>query len=254
VPDKRDWNWESDIRKKYPEVHEFVASCDGEKIAVPVKTDEGTFTACVNGELWEGRFEKLWYTRFGPDMRLTALVMNDDRWTVSVDDKEWEEKFEYVWNTRFSEDGSRIGVQVKKDFKYSVAVDGKPWENSYVSIREFELSRDGETVAVLAQLEALKEADIFGFLEGTWGVVVDDKPWDEKFLNTWGLLLSDHGKHAAAQVRLDQVVYGMVVDNKVWPETFGHVWEPAFRPGTDSLCTKTRVRARRYTASGREET
>ena len=83
----KNWDWETreklvantnDWKERFPLIHEFVVSPDGEKISAVVKSEEGQFTPCVNGEVWENTFEKAWSLQFGPDGRLTCLVMNDD--------------------------------------------------------------------------------------------------------------------------------------------------------------------------------
>ena len=103
--DTRNWDWET--RKKIIEignwkdrfgwVEEPYASPDGEKIAAIVNMDEAEFSVCVNGEPWEEIFDKIWYLRFSPDGRLTALVSDMGEWTVAVDGEAWENKFSYVW-------------------------------------------------------------------------------------------------------------------------------------------------------------
>ena len=137
--DRNSWDWETsekliadidEIKKQYPSVHEFVASSNGEQIAVPVKTADGDATAVVNGKPWEAMFEIVWYPRFSPDGRFTALVRADDEWTVAVDGETWEETFEYAWNTQFSRDGKVIAAQVKRENKYTIAVDGNVWSNA----------------------------------------------------------------------------------------------------------------------------
>src|SRR4030042_4135155 len=120
--DTSSWDWNpgkkfivdiDKIKTEYAEIQEIVVSNNGEKLALPVKNEDGTFTACVNGEPWSNSFEKLWYLRFSPDDRLTGLVMSNDEWTVAIDGESWAEKFEYVWNPQFNRDGKHIAIQVK---------------------------------------------------------------------------------------------------------------------------------------------
>ncbi|MFH1540081.1 MAG: WD40 repeat domain-containing protein, partial [bacterium] len=250
MENKSNWTWETDkkevadigdINNRFPEVHEFSVSDDGEKIAVPVKNEAGKITAIANGEAWPGDYEKLWYMHFGPDGRLTGLGVNDDQWTVIVDGEAWEEKYEYVWNTRFSEDGKYIGVQAKRDFEHTISVNGKAFEKTFLSSREFALSPDGQKAAALVQVEQLAEADIFKFLEGTWSVAVNGVPWEKKFVNVWGVVINPHNGQVAAQVRLGICEFTIAVDDKMWDERFASVWQPAFRPGGDSLIVPAKV-------------
>ena len=88
------WDWE--IGKKliadistwegmFENIEEPYASPDGEKVAAVVKTGEMEFSVCENDAPWERRFDKIWYLKFGPDNRLTALVSDTGAWTVAVD-------------------------------------------------------------------------------------------------------------------------------------------------------------------------
>lgn len=162
MQDKKNWNWDAGkemladvaaMRKEYADVHEFSVSADGTKIAAPVKLEDDTFTAVCNGQAWETSFEKLWYARFSPDNRLTALVMEDDAWTLAVDGQAWEEKFSYAWNPKFSADGAHAGMQVKQDFDYTLAVDGQAWETTFLATRDFAISPDGALGVALVQVE-----------------------------------------------------------------------------------------------------
>ena len=248
--DKASWDWETgekliadidDVRARFSDVHELVVRADGEKIAVPVKTEDGSFTVCVNGEPWENVFELAWYLKFSPDGRLTALVKADDQWTVGIDDKPWEEKFEYVWNTQFSGDGKVVAAQAKREMDYLVVVDGSVWSNQFISTRGLVVSQMGETVAAVVQPVPLKEADIFGFLEGTWTLAVNDRMWDKNYINVYAPAISPDGSRVAAEVRLDLFEYTVAVDGRPWEERFGCVWEPLFRGRNGSVLVPARI-------------
>ena len=86
--DREHWNWDtgkklvSDLRAvegRFDQVHEWVVSDDGERIAAPVLTGPEVFRVWVNDSLWDGEFEKAWNFVFAPDGRLTALVRIDIR-------------------------------------------------------------------------------------------------------------------------------------------------------------------------------
>lgn len=247
---KESWDWDtkekliadiSTLQEQFAEVHESAISGDGERVAVPVKTKDGQFTVCVNGEPWEQSFEKVWYLKFGPDGRLTALVRADDEWTVAVEGECWQEKFEYAWNTTFSQDGRAIAAQAKRVMDYLIVVDGTVWSSTFVSSRGLALSPGGEKAAAVVQPVPLKEADIFGFLEGTWTVAVNDKPWDRNFINVYSPTFSPDGRHVAAEVRLGICEYTIAKDGRPWDQTFGCVWEPCFRPQSNSIVAPVRT-------------
>jgi len=244
MPDHADWDWEpgartiADIgamRERFAEVHELAVSPDGESIAAPVKGEDDSFTACVNGEPWESTFEKVWQLRFSPQGRLAALVMADDQWTAALDGVPWEKAFTFAWEPRFSGDGQHLALQMKEGMSYGIAVDGVPWENTFHSLREYALSDDGSVVAATVQTVPLKEGDIFAFEDGTWSLAVNGETWDRNYLNVYSPVVTGDGQHVAAQVRQAQFQYTVALDQRPWGESFGCTWEPAFRPGGTSV-------------------
>jgi len=235
--EKRDWETKEkvladlkEISGKYAAYTEPAMSADGERVAIPVKNEEDEWTLCINGEPWPETFTKLWYPRFSPDERLTALVETSDGWTVAVDGKAWEETFEYVWNTQFSSDGKHISAQIKREPQfYSIILEGKSWQSDFLSSREFEVDDRGG-VAISVQTDPLKEADTVTFMQGVWSLAFNDKAWDKKFINVYAPRISPDGEHVAAAVRVGICDYTVAVDGKVWDETFGCVWEPVYHP------------------------
>ncbi len=238
MSDKANWDWNIGAREiadlrglgdRFQQVHEWVVSRDGERIAAPVLIEEGKWSAVVNGHLMDKTWEKLWLARFTPDDHLTAIVMNDDEWTMLVEGEVWENTFEFLWDPRFSDHGDTIAALVKKDFAYGVVLNDRPWEKSYIALRDFALSPDGRRAAVTVQTVELKEADIYGFAQGTWSVAVDGETWPNNYLNTWTPVFSPDGQHVAVQVRRDIVDYTIAVDGQEWPAGFSCVWEPLVR-------------------------
>jgi len=248
--DRDTWDWDtakklvSDLRAvegRFDQVHEWVVSDDGERIAAPVLTGPEVFRVWVNDSLWEGEFEKAWNLVFAPDGRLTALVRIDDEWTVAIDSVPWEGRWEFAWNPTFNRDGSVLAVQIKDNMEYTVAVNGRPWEQRFHSSRGLVVSDDGSHVAALVQVEPLAEADIVGFMEGTWSVAVDGTPWEKKFINVYGPAITPDGAHVAAEVRLDICDYTLAEDAVLWDRSFGCVWEPAYRNGNRALIAPVRT-------------
>ena len=143
---KSDWDWEpgrkeiADIGQwqgRFNWVEEPAASPDGEKIAAVVNLAEGEFNVCLNGDLWETTFDKIWNLKFTPDGRLSALVSETGQWTVAVDGSAWENRFGYVWNSMFSPDGRNIAVAVQKDMAYAMALNDVVWEESFSNLKSF---------------------------------------------------------------------------------------------------------------------
>jgi len=243
------WDWESKEKvladtskwkEQYEDVWEPYISSDGEKIASIVKVGEGEFNIAVNNETWgEEPFEKIWYSRFSPDGRLTAIITKDMEWTMAVDGKPWEQMYEYIWDTKFSADGKVIAATTKQDGVYAITANEKTWECpvKLESIASYVISPDGKTIAAIAQTLPLGQADLDGFLKGTWSVVVNGKPWKENYVDIYGLTISDDAKNIAVEYRAAICEYGIVVNETPWNEKFACTWEPAFHPTNSNEIT-----------------
>ena len=229
MPKQDNWNWGTEkklvadlneIRSRFAIVYELTASPDGERIAVPVAQEVDNLQVCVNGEPWEGVFEKAWNLLFAPDGRLVALVRVNDEWTVAVEGQLWKERYEFAWNVKLNPAGDAIAVQVKNNGMYSLCLNGKTWEKGFLSLRDYALSPDGKRMAATVQVEELPEADIFKFLQGTWSVVVDETTWKKNYLNAYAPVFSADSKSVAAEVRTDATAYTIGKDEALWEQTF----------------------------------
>ncbi len=245
-----DWNWESDKRivadisewkGRFEYMEEPYASPDGETVAAIVKNEDAEFTVCVNGDLWDSTFDKVWYLRFGPDNRLTGLVSEMGEWSVAVDGVPWENKYEYVWDTRFSPGGQKIIVAAKKEMKYMAVSNDTPWESGYLNMNNLTVSDDGNHVAAVVQTEALSEADIAKFQQGCFSVAVDGKPWDATFVNVWEMSFSPDGGKVAAEVRTSLYDYSIAVNGNPWDQSYPSVWKPVFNPVDGSVTAPVKM-------------
>jgi predicted heme/steroid binding protein len=193
-------------------LEEPYVSPDGEKIAAVVRTEEGAYSVCQNGTVWEKTFDKVWYLRFAPDNRLTALVSDMGEWTVAVDGYVWDNTFDFVWDTRFGPEGKDIIVAAQKGMKYIVVTSDMSWENEFSNLSNLTISRDGKRAAIVVQTVPLKEGEIFKFQEGCYSVAVDGKVWNNNFVNVWEMDFSHDGIHVAAEVRTTLYDYTIAVD------------------------------------------
>jgi hypothetical protein len=77
-----DWDWSTgdkriadveEWRKRFPVVHEYAVTNDGERIAAIVEEGNKRVAPCVNGRCWAETIERAWSLQFGPDNRLVCL-------------------------------------------------------------------------------------------------------------------------------------------------------------------------------------
>jgi len=230
------------IKSQVKAIHEFTVSPDGEKIAVPVVNEDGSYAIAVNEKILPTTFELLWYLRYAANGKLTGLVRIDDMWTLAVDGQPMEDRYEYAWNPIFSENGAAVAFLCKRDNQYGVALNGKMWEQSFHAIRDFCISPDGSQTAATVQVDSLAEADTEGFMKGVWSVAINGKVWDKKYVNCWGPLFNADGTLVAAEVRTGICEYSIGVNDSIWAEKYGCVWEPTFKPGTDSVVAPVRIK------------
>ncbi len=235
-----DWNWNTGKKviaefgkweASFDWVEEPYVSPDGAKIAAVVKTGEMEFSVCVNGTAWENRFDKVWYTRFAPDGRLTAIVSDTGQWTLAVDGTPWEEQFDYIWDTRFAADGRTIVCTAQQGMQYLLVKNGAAWgEATFANIGHTAVSPDGSRLAAVVQTEEFSEGDIFKFQEGCYSIAVNGHVWERNFVNAWETSFSANNQHVATEVRLSLYDYTIAVDGKTWNSVYPSVWKPVFNP------------------------
>jgi hypothetical protein len=240
---KRTYNW----------IEEPHASPDGEKIAAIVRTEDELFTVCVNGTPWDSAFDRIWYLRFAPDNRLTALVSASGEWTVAVDAESWENGFEFVWNTQFSQDGKNIVVSaVHSEKRYLVLHNGIPWENGFFSMSQVTPSHDGCNVAAVVQTVPTKEKEIAKFQQGCFSVAVNGALWGRNFVNVWEPAFSHDNNHVAVSARTSLYDHTIVVDGEPWHRMFSSVWAPKFSPADGSVTGPVRIGGKWFLARNGE--
>lgn len=248
-PDTAGWDWEKGKRTVLSSVapkdaylwqEEEYVSPDGETMAAVVRLEDESFTMRVGDTEWEESFEKVWYPRFAPDGRLTALVMNDDEYTLAVDGAPWEERYGFIWRTMFGA-GGQIYASIQQDMEYGLSCDGAAWETLYENANSYSIRADGKKSAGVVQVKSLGQADLATFRSGIYSVAVDGEVWDASFMNAWTPVFDSRGgERVAAQVRLNYYEYTIAVNGELWPATFGCVWEPAFDPATGALAAPVR--------------
>jgi hypothetical protein len=238
------WDWDTEEKlitdtnewkDKFPIIHEFVVSNDGEKISAIVEIENKKVTPCINGKTWETTYERVWSPLFIPDNRLICSVLQNYEWTVAIDENLWEEKYDFVWNMTFNHDGKDIAVNIKKDNEYGISLNGTSWNNRFVEARDVILSPNGKRTATRVKTKRIATLDIFSFAEKVLTIAVDGNAWDKKFLGLWGIAFSSDSTKIAAGVKLDHLEFTIAVDGNPWEETFLQVWEPIFKPGNNDV-------------------
>jgi hypothetical protein len=234
--DQHNWDWTpgsrtiADLRRREGDFEwreEFQVSPDGERIATVVKLGESS-TVCVSGDFWYLEFDKIWYVRYSPDGRLTALALVEGDWTLVVDEKLWPETYTYLWGTMFDLRGENIAAAVQQEMRYGMVVNGEIWGTLFENANSFTISPSGGSTAAVVQTVSLGQADTETFAKGCYSVAVNGEVWDRNFVNAWTPVFDKHGKRVAAQVRTTLHEYTIAVDGKAWPVTYPSVWEPCF--------------------------
>lgn len=244
------WDWELGQKtvvkslsplKEHEWQEEPSVSPDGETLAAVVKVGDEEFTLRTNDTVWDATFEKVWFPRYSPDGRLTALCQQDMEWALGVDGELMGEPCDFAWETKFSQDGAAISTMVKINEKYGVSLNGVPWETLYETANQYAISDNGRHSAAVVQVKSLGQADIEGFKKGVFSLAVDGEAWAGKYLNLWTPIFDARGLRIAAQVRTDVHKYTIAVDDEPWPNTFTQVWEPVFHPMGQYVAAPVRV-------------
>jgi hypothetical protein len=246
------WDWDTkekliadinDWKKNSLDVRALLPSDDGEKIAAVVQPERGRFTTCVNGDVLEETFERLYSLKFNTDNQLLSFVFSNFEWAMAVDHEISEEKFDYLWNLNLTPDGKGFAMNAKKGDDYGIVLNGKTWENLFVEIRDLAISPDGMKTASVVLTQRIKEGDIFTFQKGFWTIAVDGTAWDKNFVNVWGFTFSPDNNHVAAEVRLNLYEYTIAVDGKPWDTVYNCIWEPRFKPGSNHVIAPVKTAA-----------
>ncbi len=244
MEEKIDWGTKEKViadinswRNKFIDIRELTASYDGEKVAAIVQPETRRFTLCINGELKEELFDRIYSLRFNLDNEPVCLVYADFQWTVLVGDRMWENGFDMMWNLTLSPDTKSIAVNIRtSEMRSGVCLNDVPWENLYFEASDVAISPDGKRTASHVQLRQREELNIHWFYQRNYTVAVDGKAWDNAFLITWGATFSSDSKHVAAVVMTkDAATYSIAVDGVPWDKDFSGCWEPIFIPGTSDV-------------------
>ena len=246
---KSSWDWEVGKREvldiaaagqEFEWLEEPSVSPDGERIAAVANLGPAEFGLLVNGQALEQVYEKIWYVRFTPDGRLTAVVSRDGEWTLSLEGEPWPEWYGFVWNVLWSPGSDSLAAAVQQDMAYGMALNGETWPTLYENANHFTLSPDGRRTAAVVQADSMPTADIAAFQEGMYSVAINGEPWEARYLNIYTPVFSPLDDRIAAQVRLNLYEYTITVDGKTWPSRYSAIWEPVFNPGTGAVTAPVR--------------
>ena len=249
MPDASTWDWNPGRQEvqdvgswsdKFEWVEELHASADGQKVGAVVKKGDMEFTACVNGQIWEEKYDRVFYPKFSPDGRFTGIVQQEGEWTLSVDGKHWPEMYGYIWNTSFGS-GDTIICAVQQDMRYGMGVDGVLWENFFENGNGFTVGSDGKSTAAVVQIRALSQADVETFQKGIYTIAVNGQAWDNIFMNCYTPIFNAACDKVACQIRKTLYDYTIAVDDKIWQREFQCVWDPCFNPATNAVVAPVRL-------------
>jgi len=229
------WDWNTDLKEipveewkeRFNWVEDFHVSPDGESVASIVNVDEAAFQICVNGEVWDTEYEKIWGLKSLPDNGFSALVYDGEEWTLTQNGTEWSGRFDFIWDFQVTPDGKHLGLAFQKDSEYGMVVNDLPWDRTYTNMAGMTLSDTGTSAAVV-QVAPMKAADVDSFKQGLFSVALDGTAFDHSFLNIWDLSFDATGQHLAWGARLNREAYTIARDDIIWDRTFQGVWKPVF--------------------------
>jgi hypothetical protein len=229
------WDWNTNLKeipvgewkRQFNWVEEYHISPDGEHIASIVNVDEMVFKICINGDVGDIEYEKIWGLRPLPDNGFAALVYNDEEWTLSVKGREWSSRFDYIWDFQITPDGKHIGLAFQKEGGYGMVIDDLPWAEVYTHMTGMALSDTGTSAAVV-QVAPMKAADVDGFKKGLFSIAFNGRAFDKTFLNIWDLSFDKTGQNLASGIRLNREAYTIAKNDMIWDRTFDGVWKPSF--------------------------
>jgi hypothetical protein len=245
MEEKQSLDWDTDLKEipvkewetRFNWVEEPCISPDGEQIASIVNVDDMVFGVCVNGEVWEGEYEKAWNLRALPNNKFVACICQDEEWTLAVNGKEWTNRYDFIWDLQIT--GSHIGLGFQTDGEYGMVVDDTPWDTVYPNMNGMVLGNAGSSAAVV-QVESMAAADVEAFKRGVFSVALNGKAFDQTFLNAWDISLDEKSKILAWSARLTREAYTIVVNGKPWENSFQSVWKPEFADQGDSIVAPVR--------------
>ncbi len=235
MEEQQSWDWNTNLKEipvgewktRFNWVEEFNISPDGENIASIVNVDEAVFKICVNGDVGDMEYEKIWSLKSLPDNGFAALVCADEEWTLTVNGQEWSNRFDFLWDLQMTPDGKHMGLAFQKDEEYGMVIDDLPWDQVYANMTGMALSKAG-TCAAVVQVAPMKAADVDGFKKGLFSVALNGNASDQRFLNIWDISFDQTGQNLAAGIRLDREAYTIVNNDIIWDRRFQGVWKPIF--------------------------
>ncbi|MEX1299158.1 MAG: electron transfer complex subunit TmcD [Desulfotignum sp.] len=250
MEDNTSWDWGTELkeipvdewRTRFNWVQSPRVSRDGERIAAIVNLDEMAFNVCVNGEVWEGEYEKIWSLAPISGSGFAAFVARDEEWTVAVDGQEWTHWCDFIWQMMVSPDGRTLGAAFQSDSEYGVLVNDTPWEHRYENMTGAVVAANGSSAAVV-QVISMPGADVEAFKKGIFSVACNGIPKDRRFLNIWDISFDASGTQIGYTVRTSREAYGIVQNDTLWDNRFESVWKPEFLD-ENSLLAPVRVKGK----------
>jgi hypothetical protein len=250
MEEKTSWDWDTELkeipfeewRSRFNWVQAPQVSQDGECIAAIVNLDDMAFNVCVNGEVWEGEYEKAWNLTPFSDNGFAAFVARDEEWTVTVNGGEWTHWCDFVWQLMKSPDGQTLGAAFQSDSEYGVMVNDTPWENRYENLTGAVMAANGTSAAVV-QVVSMPGADVDVFKQGVFSVARNGVPEALRFLNIWEISFDATGRQIGYGVRTDRETYAIVQNDALWDNRFESVWKPEFLD-KNSLLAPVRVKGK----------
>jgi hypothetical protein len=122
------------------------------RICAVVATRFGRWTVAVNGTAWENdEAHALSDMRVHETSgKIAARAKLKEQWTMIVDGQFWNGRYERIWKPVLSPDGSRVAAKVEDKGAYTILLDGAPYKETYDEVWDPIFSPNGNTILIKA--------------------------------------------------------------------------------------------------------
>jgi hypothetical protein len=124
----------------------------GDRICAAVATRFGHWTVAVDGTAWKNdQAHALSDMRVHKNSgKVAARAKVKELWTMIVDGQFWDGRYERIWSPVISPDGTRVAAKVEDRGSYTILLDGVPYKDSFDEVWDPIFSPNGDSILIKA--------------------------------------------------------------------------------------------------------